>query len=128
MPGGDGTGPRGMGAMTGRAAGYCAGSPEPGYVNPVPGRGYGLGTGRGWRGGSRGWRHQYYVTGAPGWMRYGYAPAWGRPPAFGPYAPPYAPEVSREQEAEWLKGQAESLKGQLDAITQRIEELQVEET
>jgi len=36
--------------------------------------------------------------------------------------------VSGEQEAEWLKGQAESLKGQLDAITQRIEELQVEET
>ena len=27
MPRGDGTGPRGLGPMTGRAAGYCAGYP-----------------------------------------------------------------------------------------------------
>ena len=40
MPLGDGTGPRGMGPMTGRAAGYCAGYPVPGYMNPVPGFGY----------------------------------------------------------------------------------------
>ncbi len=59
MPGGDGTGPGGMGPMTGRAAGYCAGYPVPGYMNPIPG-GYGYGFGRGgWgrgrgRGGSRG--------------------------------------------------------------------------
>lgn len=37
MPGGDGTGPRGMGPMTGRAAGYCAGFPVPGFANPIPG-------------------------------------------------------------------------------------------
>jgi len=37
MPGGDGSGPAGMGPMTGRAAGYCAGYPVPGYMNPVPG-------------------------------------------------------------------------------------------
>jgi len=36
MPGGDGTGPQGMGPMTGRAAGYCAGYEDPGYANPVP--------------------------------------------------------------------------------------------
>jgi len=35
MPRGDGTGPAGMGPMTGRAAGYCAGFPVPGYMNPV---------------------------------------------------------------------------------------------
>ena len=40
MPRGDGTGPAGMGPMTGRAAGYCAGYPVPGYMNPVPGRGF----------------------------------------------------------------------------------------
>ena len=34
MPGGDRTGPAGMGPMTGRAAGYCAGYPVPGYMNP----------------------------------------------------------------------------------------------
>jgi len=39
MPRADGTGPMGMGAMTGRAAGYCAGSRVPGYANPVPGGG-----------------------------------------------------------------------------------------
>ena len=35
MPRGDGTGPAGMGPMTGRAAGFCAGYPVPGYMNPV---------------------------------------------------------------------------------------------
>ena len=38
MPFGDGTGPAGMGPMTGRAAGFCAGFPVPGYMNPVSGR------------------------------------------------------------------------------------------
>jgi len=41
MPRGDGTGPAGMGPMTGRAAGYCAGYPMPGYMNPIAGRWYG---------------------------------------------------------------------------------------
>jgi len=35
MPLGDGTGPAGMGPMTGRAAGFCAGYPVPGYRNPA---------------------------------------------------------------------------------------------
>jgi hypothetical protein len=38
MPRGDGTGPTGLGPMTGRAAGFCAGYPVPGYMNPVAGR------------------------------------------------------------------------------------------
>jgi len=38
MPLGDGTGPAGLGPMTGRAAGYCAGFPMPGYINPAVGR------------------------------------------------------------------------------------------
>ncbi|NLX93180.1 MAG: DUF5320 domain-containing protein [Clostridiales bacterium] len=33
MPTGDGTGPNGLGPMTGRGAGYCAGSHQPGYLN-----------------------------------------------------------------------------------------------
>jgi hypothetical protein len=129
MPAGDGTGPRGMGPMTGRGAGYCAGYDMPGYAHPMPGRGFGMGWGRGraWGGGwgrGRGWRHQYYATGVPGWARFGYAPAWGAPPApaYGPYgAPP-----SSEQEAEFLRTQAEWLKEQLDAISQRITELEQE--
>ena len=39
MPVGNGTGPLGLGPMTGRAAGYCAGYAMPGYANPIPGRG-----------------------------------------------------------------------------------------
>ncbi|NLE46489.1 MAG: DUF5320 domain-containing protein [Chloroflexi bacterium] len=124
MPAGDGTGPMGMGRMTGRAAGYCAGYGMPGYANPMPGRGLGMGWGRG-SGGGRGWRNMYYATGLPGWARFGNAPAWGTPPpmAYGPYAA--AP--TREQEAEFLKAQADALKQQLDVITQRIDELGREE-
>jgi len=40
MPWGDATGPWGMGPMTGRAAGYCAGYPIPGAMNLMPGRTY----------------------------------------------------------------------------------------
>ena len=50
MPGGNMTGPMGLGPMTGRAAGLCAGypapgymSPGPGYINPGPGWGFGGG-------------------------------------------------------------------------------------
>ncbi|MDP8236906.1 MAG: DUF5320 domain-containing protein [Candidatus Erginobacter occultus] len=38
MPRGDGSGPAGMGPMTGRAVGFCAGYPSPGFVNPYGGR------------------------------------------------------------------------------------------
>ena len=40
MPAGDRTGPLGLGPMTGRAAGYGAGYPVPGYANPISGRGF----------------------------------------------------------------------------------------
>jgi len=32
MPRGDGTGPMGLGPMTGRGAGFCAGFPAPGFL------------------------------------------------------------------------------------------------
>ena len=38
MPFGDGTGPAGLGPMTGRSVGFCAGFPVPGYMNPFMGR------------------------------------------------------------------------------------------
>jgi len=38
MPRGDGTGPAGMGPVTGRVAGFCAGYPVPCYMNPVVGK------------------------------------------------------------------------------------------
>jgi hypothetical protein len=125
MPAGDGTGPMGMGPMTGRGAGYCGGYDAPGWANAVPGRGFGLGWGS--RGGwGRGLRHRnwYYVTGIPGWARSGHAPAWGAPPAWG-YGL-YTAAPSREQETEFLRQQAGWLKQQLDTIGQRIEELSQE--
>lgn len=120
MPGGDGTGPAGMGPMTGRAAGFCAGYAVPGFANPIPGRGF-WGWGRG--GGGRGWRNRYYATGLTGWQR----AASGYPPYGVPYGAPYAPALSREQELEMLKGQAEYFDDALDGIKKRIEELEAEE-
>ena len=123
MPGGDGTGPAGMGPMTGRAAGFCAGYPMPGYMNPVGGRGF---WGRGFRGGGWGRRNWFYATGLPGWARAGYGwPAWGG--AVNPYAyggAPFAPAITPQQELEGLKGQAEYLEDSLDGIKKRIEELE----
>jgi hypothetical protein len=40
MPFGNGTGPVGLGPMTGRAAGFCAGYPAPAYMNPAGARGF----------------------------------------------------------------------------------------
>ena len=122
MPRGDGTGPAGMGPMTGRAAGYCAGYPVPGFMNPVGGRGYG---GRG-RGGGFG-RGRGFGRGF-GWARAGYGyPAWGE--AVNPYAPypaPAAPTVNPEQELAGLKQQAEYLQNALNEIKERMAELEQE--
>ena len=56
MPRGDATGPMGMGPMTGRGAGYCAGFGMPGSMNNAGGRGFGMGFGRGAGFGDRGGR------------------------------------------------------------------------
>lgn len=108
MPAGDGTGPMGLGQMTGRGGGYCAGFSEPGYLNPIPGRGWRMGRGRG-RG--RGWGYGYYAMGVP-----------GVPPAYG-VAPAYAP-LSDKLEMRTLRSQAEHLEGTLDEIRKRIAELE----
>lgn len=130
MPGGDGTGPMGMGPMTGRAAGYCAGYGTPGYINPIPGRGFylhqgyggqvGMGRGRGFwgRGGGRGWRNRFYATGIPGW-------AAGSMPYGAPYGAPNA-APTREQELGMLKDQAEQYESTLGDIRKRLQELETE--
>ncbi len=123
MPGGDGTGPAGMGAMTGRGAGYCAGYAAPGYMSPVGGRGYG-GWGRG--GGGFGRRNRFYATGLTGWQRAGMsAPVYAAPPAYGaPYVAPVGPVVTKSQELDALKGQAEYFADALEGIRKRIDELE----
>ncbi len=47
MPGGDRTGPLGLGPRTGRGLGYCSGYNRPGFMSRVFGR---FGWGRGGRG------------------------------------------------------------------------------
>ena len=125
MPRGDGTGPAGMGPMTGRAAGFCAGHSAPGYANPAGGCGYG---GRG-RGGGRGRRNWYYATSLPGWARasHGY-PAWGGPArTHVPHSGPVVPAMMPEQELEGLKRQAEYFEGALGEIKKRIDQLESED-
>lgn len=100
-----------MGPMTGRGAGFCAGYAVPGTMNPVGGRGF-WGVGRG-RGGGRGWRHQFYATGVPGWARSGCG--------FGAAAGPAAPA---ESEIDVLKQQAEFLQSSLSQINQRIQDIE----
>jgi ribosomal protein L15 len=120
MPRGDRTGPWGMGPMTGRAAGFCGGYGMPGYANPVPGRGFRMGFGRGagswgrgFGGGGRGWRHWYYATGMPGWMR------------FGGYGLPY-PALDPDSEKQALRNEAEALQAELEEIKKRLAEVESE--
>ncbi|MCD6392347.1 MAG: DUF5320 domain-containing protein [Planctomycetes bacterium] len=128
MPGGDGTGPGGMGPMTGRAAGYCAGYGIPGYMNPVGGRGFGA-FGRG-RGGGWGWRNMFYATGLAGWQRanmgMGVYPAG--PAGAMPYATPFGAPMTKEQELDMLKRQAGEFENGLEGIKKRIGELEAEDS
>ncbi len=109
MPKGDKTGPQGAGSMTGRAAGYCAGYPVPGYMNPTPGYGRGWGRGRG-----RGWRRGRFIYPAPAVV----------------VQPAYPVAQTPEQEIASLKNYQKSLedeKADLDqemgGVKARIEEL-----
>jgi hypothetical protein len=104
MPGRDQTGPMGMGAMTGRGAGICAGVGMPGYETAGPGRGFGMGYGR-----RR--RNRFYATGIPGWMRFS-----------GRYAGPYQ-NLDSGMERQSLKNQAEALQSELNAIKKRLSEI-----
>jgi hypothetical protein len=115
MPRGDRTGPMGLGPMTGRAAGFCTGYTVPGYMNPIPGRGLGF-FGRG-RGRGRGFRNMYFATGLPAWARYN----------MGAYYPDNAyapPAMTASQEAEALKQQAKLMQDNINALNERIQELE----
>ncbi len=116
MPGGDRTGPMGMGPMTGRAAGYCAGFAVPGFTNAPGGRGFGG------RGGGRGRRNRFSATGLTGWQRV----AAGMPAFGGGQFAQTPPAVSEEQELDLLKQQADLLGNSLEQIKQRLDELQAQ--
>jgi len=122
MPGGDKTGPRGEGAMTGRGMGFCSGNEIPGYSNPGfnsrarGGFGFGQGIGRGNRRGFPG-------SGQAGW-------AGGR----GRGNPTYSSEShidfpttnNRAEEVRYLANEAKRLKQMLDEINSKIDRLSKE--
>ena len=103
MPGFDGTGPRGLGPMTGGGRGFC--SP--------------------W-----GIRAAFAGYGTPPRVGYGYPYGWAGAtypfygaPAVATGATPFAPPMTREQELDFLKTQTQGLKTQLEQIEARIEQL-----
>ena len=100
MPFGDGTGPRGMGPMTGRGTGYCAGFGRLGFANPIPGR-----RGVGFR------------------RAYGYPYAYRSPVPYPGYAP-FSPQMDKEQELDYLKGLAQSMRDDLNEIETRVQEIE----
>ncbi|MEJ5299630.1 MAG: DUF5320 domain-containing protein [Thermodesulforhabdaceae bacterium] len=111
MPGGDRTGPWGLGPMTGRAAGFCAGYGMPGFMNPIPGRGF---WGWGWRRGGRGlgwgrgFRHRWFYR---GWYSSPFAWGWG--------------EVSSPEDRKaFLKDQLQALNDEMEAIRRELELLE----
>jgi hypothetical protein len=94
MPGFDGTGPMGMGPMTGGGRGFC--SP--------------------W-GVRAGWRR----FDLPRWNPYTY-------PYYSPYGfGPLAPQMTREQELDFLKSEAQALRDELKELDTRISQLSTKE-
>ena len=96
------------------------------------------------------YRNMYYLTGLPGWMRFGFSPGWGTLPPGAQYLltgswptyqanyawqnmpqnPPFSSygisQLDKEQELQLLRQQAEGLKRQLEQIERRINELKNE--
>ena len=114
MPGGNRMGPMSAGSMTGRAAGFCAGYATPGFANHAGGRKLGLGMGRGCgfvaggRGGGFGFRNRNYAAGAP------------NVPVGGSWQ---APEMTADQEKEYLSNDVKALENELKATKKRLSEL-----
>ena len=113
MPRGDRTGPMGMGPMTGRGMGLCAGYDVPGYMNPGPGYGRGMAYGRG-RGIGRGMA----------WGR-GRGAGWFAPPAYGYATPYYGPPryANPEDERAFIEEELKDLKAHMEAMEKRLGEL-----
>lgn len=96
MPRRDGTGPVGMGPMTGRGAGFCTGVAARNYANPFCGRGAG-----------RGYRRMFYASGLPAQARFDSRNTYGA----------YASEAD---EKELLKRQAKLLEDRLHDVKNRL--------
>lgn len=106
MPAGDKTGPLGLGPMTGRAIGYCAGYNTPGYANPRPRRFFG-----------RGLR-------CFGWRAWDFAPIERITPVQNsPVYPTQPQQPTREQEITMLENDAKVIEAEQKALNQELEEI-----
>ncbi len=127
MPRGDRTGPMGAGSRTGRARGYCAGYPNPGFMYPGPGLGFGRGFGGGFGRGmglgrGRGWRRGGYSP----FMAYPPMSAYG--PSYGTEFPEFGPITqTKEEEKQFLQEEVRVLEEEITQISKRLEELQKQE-
>jgi len=102
MPGGDQTGPLGLGPMTGRGLGYCVRYNTPGYANPRP-RGFGRGF---------------------GWRRWGFVPIERTIPIQNIAVYPTQPQqLTKEQEITMLENDAKVVEAEQKALNQELEEI-----
>jgi len=115
MPGGDRTGPIGLGPRTGRGAGYCSGSSTPGYMNPGPGFGRGFGR-------ARGLGRGFWGRGRDYWRRGFYDP-YNRP-LFYDFVT--YPQPSKEDEKAYLEETLKNLEEEIKNLRNRIQELSKE--
>lgn len=111
MPRGDGTGPAGIGPLTGRGAGFCNGFNVPGYANPGAGFGYGLGRGRGGMGRGMGRGFRGWSMAQPGWNT-------------GRYLPQAQVNPDPELEKRYLTLQMDELSAELEAVKKRLAEIE----
>ena len=123
MPWGNRTGPEGMGPMTGRARGYCAGFGLPGYMSN-------RGTRRsfvrqGFFGYGRGFGRRFNPYSFPFSMQYNFDPYFYQ----GYMQPNYNVEspIRKEDEILILKEQAEYFKKAMEDVNNRLYELESKE-
>ena len=105
MPRGDRTGPRGMGAQSGRSAGFCAGNQAPGAANQAAGR---MSGGRG-----RGLCNWFNAIGLPDWMRFGSAGDASM------QARPEAESSRTAEQTDLLRKRIEEMNRRLDALEKK---------
>ena len=120
MPGGDRTGPRRLGSMTGRGLGCCTGYDAPGFT-----KGSGMGRGRGW---SQGRGFGYGRGGGGGYRPLIYTPIHASYPSRIPQ--PISPEnqlVMLKQEKEYLELEMKGMKSAIDEISKKIADFVKEE-
>jgi hypothetical protein len=107
MPGGDRTGPLGVGPRTGRGAGFCSGNSIPGFMNSRIGFRRSLGRGRNFGRGRGFWRFSNYDSyNSPRYLD-----------------PSLNLQTTKEEEKAYLEETLKGLEEEINNIKNRIQEL-----